>query len=317
MTLDEAIKHAKAKAKEQRYYAKFEHNGMMYQSCVKCAEEHEQLAEWLEQLEEYKQLEEHGRLIKLPCKVGDTVYKPNPVMPKEIVEMLLNAFDDSEEKNACNCHHNSNSRDNEPCCRCDRRQTNADRIRNMSDEELTEFITGLSKHCLAGIGKCDCSAYKTCDNCNVEVKKWLQSEAEQERKVENMKGRYLFRAKRVDNGEWIIGYLYRLSENNHPFIMLENRYGESYEVDEHTICQCTGLKDTNGTLIWENDIMVAHLDENYPEDETYIIILWHGSGFCSKENGNIDIMPFDKFDQEHFEVCGNIFDNQELLESEG
>lgn len=57
-------------------------------------------------------------------------------------------------------------------------QTNADRIRNMSDEELTEFITRLSKHCLAGIGKCDCSAYKTCDNCNVEVKKWLQSEAE-------------------------------------------------------------------------------------------------------------------------------------------
>lgn len=57
-------------------------------------------------------------------------------------------------------------------------KTNADRIRNMSDEELTEFITGLSKHCLAGIGKCDCSAYKTCDNCNVEVKNWLQSEAE-------------------------------------------------------------------------------------------------------------------------------------------
>ena len=36
----------------------------------------------------------------------------------------------------------------------------------------------------------------------------------------------------------------------------------------------------------------------------------------SKENGSIDIMPFDKFDQEHFEVCGNIFDNPELLESE-
>lgn len=58
------------------------------------------------------------------------------------------------------------------------KQTNAYRIRNMSDEELTEFITGLSKNCLAGMGKCDCSAYKTCDNCNVEVKKWLRSEAE-------------------------------------------------------------------------------------------------------------------------------------------
>ena len=29
------------------------------------------------------------------------------------------------------------------------------------------------------------------------------------------------------------------------------KYGESYEVDENTICQCTGLKDKNGNLIWE------------------------------------------------------------------
>ena len=58
------------------------------------------------------------------------------------------------------------------------RHTNADRIRNMSDEELVELITGLSKECLDGIGECDCSAHKTCTNCNVEVRKWLQSEAE-------------------------------------------------------------------------------------------------------------------------------------------
>lgn len=77
MTLDEAIKHAKAKAKEQRYYAKFEHNRMMYQSCIKCAEEHEQLAEWLEQLKEYKQLEEQDRLVKLPCKIGSVLYEIN------------------------------------------------------------------------------------------------------------------------------------------------------------------------------------------------------------------------------------------------
>lgn len=40
----------------------------------------------------------------------------------------------------CNCQRNSNSRDNEPCCRCDSRKTNADRLRNMSDEELVEFL---------------------------------------------------------------------------------------------------------------------------------------------------------------------------------
>lgn len=43
---------------------------------------------------------------------------------------------------ACNCQHNSNSRGNEPCCRCDSRMTNADRIRKMSDEELAEFLVG-------------------------------------------------------------------------------------------------------------------------------------------------------------------------------
>lgn len=62
---------------------------------------------------------------------------------KEIAEMFLNAFDDSKEKNDCNCLHNSNSRYNEPCCRCDGKPTNADRIRNMSDEELAEWLTNM------------------------------------------------------------------------------------------------------------------------------------------------------------------------------
>lgn len=50
-------------------------------------------------------------------------------------DMLSNA-----DSHTCNCQHNSNSRDSEPCCRCDSRQTNAGRIRNMSDEELAEFL---------------------------------------------------------------------------------------------------------------------------------------------------------------------------------
>lgn len=131
-----------------------------------------------------------------------------------------------------------------------------------------------------------------------------------------MNDRYLYKAKRVDNGEWEIGYLYRLSENTHPFIMLCGKCGESHEVDEHTICQCTGLKDKNGKLIWENDIMAAYLDDDYPEDETYIRILWRGSGFWSKEKGSEDMLQVDEFDQEHFEVIGNIFDNPELLGNE-
>ena len=63
---------------------------------------------------------------------------------KEIAEMFLKAFDDSEEKISCNCQHNSNSRDNESCCKCGRKKTNADKIRHMSDEELAKYIYDVS-----------------------------------------------------------------------------------------------------------------------------------------------------------------------------
>ena len=136
-----------------------------------------------------------------------------------------------------------------------------------------------------------------------------------------MQYRYLFKAKRKDNGEWVFGGLSYCEKTNAYFITNMGKDHISYigfhqEVDSNTICQCTGLKDKNGKLIWENDIMVAHLDEDYPEDETYIRILWCGNGFCSIENGSKDIAPIDKFDSEHFEVCGNIFDNAELLEEQ-
>ena len=39
--------------------------------------EHKQVREWLEELQHYKDLEEQGRLIELPCKIGDTVYYIN------------------------------------------------------------------------------------------------------------------------------------------------------------------------------------------------------------------------------------------------
>lgn len=89
--------------------------------------------------------------------------------------MFLKAFDDSEEKIFCNCQHNSDSRENEPCCRCDSRKTNADRIRNMSDEELLDFICSIETY--------EEGSVKTIENgvsmhTVTEVKEWLQSETE-------------------------------------------------------------------------------------------------------------------------------------------
>lgn len=55
---------------------------------------------------------------------------------------ILSDMLSNTDNHACNCQHNSNPRNNEPCCRCDSRQTNVDKIRNMSDEELAEFLVG-------------------------------------------------------------------------------------------------------------------------------------------------------------------------------
>ena len=59
-----------------------------------------------------------------------------------------------------------------------KKQTNADKIRNMTDEELAEFIEGLSNHCLAGLGEVNCSEQITCENCKTTALTWLQKEVE-------------------------------------------------------------------------------------------------------------------------------------------
>ena len=90
---------------------------------------------------------------------------------------LRSGIDDVQ---TCNCHHNSNSRDDEPCCRCDSRQTNADRIRNMSDEELAETIHSISCNATE-ISTCkeECLKCEQPDSyCVRNIMEWLQSEAE-------------------------------------------------------------------------------------------------------------------------------------------
>ena len=133
-----------------------------------------------------------------------------------------------------------------------------------------------------------------------------------------MQDRYLFRGKRIDNGEWVEGYL------SYPFCT--EKGNESYYfyakdslgffcrcvVDASTICQCTGLKDKNGRLIWENDIA------NCMDAECCGYISWNESeaGFYF----NV-LLEDGRFEEEHIydyqdcmEVIGNNFDNPELLE---
>ena len=145
-----------------------------------------------------------------------------------------------------------------------------------------------------------------------------------------MNNRYLFRAKRTDNGEWVEGFLFQLCYDstfcwcigNEP--LTPNDYSELYGfnrewfyIDESTICQCTGLKDKNGNMVFENDIMSAHLDDCFPEDITYARVIWGDTGYCLREKDSMDIQPLEEIDMEYFTACGNAFDNPELLEQEG
>lgn len=78
LTLEDAISHAKEVAEKNYRGADFESidsvDDDIKANCIKCAEEHEQLAEWLGELKSYKDLDEQGLLVRLPCKVGDSVF---------------------------------------------------------------------------------------------------------------------------------------------------------------------------------------------------------------------------------------------------
>lgn len=71
-----------------------------------------------------------------------------------------------------------------------------------------------------------------------------------------MEDRYLFRGKRIDNGEWAVGLPSYNKDGQVGEIEVHGDTDVTFRiVDTSTICQCTGLKDKNGKLIWENDIV--------------------------------------------------------------
>ena len=135
-----------------------------------------------------------------------------------------------------------------------------------------------------------------------------------------MKDRYLFKAKRIDNGEWVEGhYITNEKDPNHAYIgylfgVVDGMVHDTdiVEVIPSTICQCTGLKDKNGKLIWENDIIKCKFGIAVSVwDKSEWRIKWVKDNIWRK-----DLHYWVVEDNQRTEVIGNKFDNPELLESE-
>ena len=172
-----------------------------------------------------------------------------------------------------------------------------------------------------------------------------------------MENRHLFRGKRIDNGEWAEGYLFvRRYDNGKPFEahiiqdayeQLDVRIGKGYygshpvlisplterEIDKgygcyrvnlNTICQCTGLKDKNGKLIFENDIVKDLFSDTAAPirygryqscfDSTKVEHVGFYVDWSGKYNKNYRKDLGYWIHMVDAEIIGNAFDNPELLE---
>lgn len=128
-------------------------------------------------------------------------------------------------------------------------------------------------------------------------------------KTENIK----FKAKRLDNGEWIIGsfVVMKIPALSKTTIGIVAAGGATlHEIDPSTVCQFTGLKDCKGNEIWEGDVLL-----NTNSDSQYTVMYSdYGGAFFIRKKGTVndDMYLFELSDVDKcvafLEVIGNKFD---------
>ena len=126
-----------------------------------------------------------------------------------------------------------------------------------------------------------------------------------------MQNRFLSRGKRIDNGEWVEGYLYGIWERRYILWGMTNDIPNMVEVDPETVCQCTAMPDKNNKLIFENDIAIKHNDD---DKEPYLIRWSENYAAWALAQCGCAMYGFFDVDFGEIEVIGNAIDNPELLE---
>ena len=125
--------------------------------------------------------------------------------------------------------------------------------------------------------------------------------------------KYKFRGKRVDTGEWVVGFY---TENN-PWMsgnVIECEH-DDYQVITESVGQWTGMVDRHGKEIFEDDIL-RNITNPLVDNEPFLICYNTQEGMWMWFDKNEEGDSFNWAIAKHSEIIGSNHDNPELMEVE-
>lgn len=117
----------------------------------------------------------------------------------------------------------------------------------------------------------------------------------------------LFRAKQKSDGQWFHGNLMCYGKQKYISVTKVIPW-QAYFIDDDTIGQYTGVKDINGKMVFEGDVVFL-----YADTESRFIVQWSEEWLCFLGHSDNETVTINKHTL--IEVIGNIYDNPELIEN--